>query len=258
VLYRNSRDLFIEVSHGPYIVDHNILGSKASVEVFSQGGAFVNNLFAGTVSIEPVIERPTPYHRPHSTQVAGYSAIQGGDDRYFRNLFLSGDAGTAYGPTKRHGQVVGYGTSAYDGSPSSMAEYLALVADPTLGDHERFMGVKQPVYIGDNAYAEGAAAFAREENVIRLDGRVEAEVIEDGDGVFLQAELPQAFDTSFGPIDAAALPPVRVVGAHFEEPDGRPARFDIDLTGMRKAEDDRHPVGPLAALRAGRTRLRVW
>jgi hypothetical protein len=49
LFYRNNRDLFVEVSHGPYLVEHNILGSPAALELFSQGGAFVNNLICGTV-----------------------------------------------------------------------------------------------------------------------------------------------------------------------------------------------------------------
>ena len=47
---------------------------------FSQGGAFVHNLVGGTVRLEQVMDRATPYHQPHSTQVAGYAAIYGGDD----------------------------------------------------------------------------------------------------------------------------------------------------------------------------------
>ena len=50
IYYANNRDLFVEVSHGPYLVDHNIFGSPASLELFSQGGAFVNNLVCGTVA----------------------------------------------------------------------------------------------------------------------------------------------------------------------------------------------------------------
>ena len=51
LLYGNSRDLFVEVSHGPYVVDHNIFASPASIELFSQGGAYVNNLICGTVGL---------------------------------------------------------------------------------------------------------------------------------------------------------------------------------------------------------------
>ena len=98
LFYANTRDLFVEVSHGPYLVDHNVLASRVALEVFSQGGAFVNNLVAGALRLEPVIDRATPYHRPHSTQVSGYAVICGGDDRYIGNLFLGGDADLAFRP----------------------------------------------------------------------------------------------------------------------------------------------------------------
>ncbi|KMM46525.1 membrane protein, partial [Cellulomonas sp. A375-1] len=49
LLYGNNRDLFVEVSHGPYVVDHNVLASAAAVEVVAQGGAYLHNLVAGTV-----------------------------------------------------------------------------------------------------------------------------------------------------------------------------------------------------------------
>ena len=41
-------------------------------------------------------------------------------------------------------------TGGYNGHPASTEAYLALVADPTRGDHQRFQGVKQPVHIHDN------------------------------------------------------------------------------------------------------------
>src|SRR3954463_6862247 len=132
--YNNKRDLFVEVSHGPYLVDHNVFASPASVELFSQGGAFVNNLVCGTLSLEPVLERPTPYHRPHSTQVAGYAAIYGGDDRYIGNIFLGGDQAQAYAPDSRVGYAARYGTGGYNGHPASLADYIARVGDPSRGD----------------------------------------------------------------------------------------------------------------------------
>ena len=103
LFYDNRRDLFVEVSHGPYLVEHNVFASPASLELFSQGGAFVNNLVCGTVSLEPVLDRPTPFHVPHSTQVAGYAAIYGGDDRHVGNIYLGGNGAPAYGPTATPG-----------------------------------------------------------------------------------------------------------------------------------------------------------
>ena len=153
LFYGNSRDLFIEVSHGPHLVEHNILASRVSLEVHSQGGAFVNNLLCGTISMDPIVERPTPYHVPHSTQVAGYAAITGGEDRYIGNVFLGSDPALAYGPeSNRPGRrEVGYGTAGYDGHPASMEDYLAQVSD-------RSFGVVRPHRL---ANASAAAAYAR-------------------------------------------------------------------------------------------------
>src|SRR3954464_13893209 len=137
--YNNKRDLFVEVSHGPYLVEHNIFASPAAVELFSQGGAFVNNLVCGTLAVVPVVERPTPYHRPHSTQVAGYAAIYGGDDRYIGNVFVGGDQAQAYGEDSRVGRAARYGTAGYNGHPASFDDYIARVGDPSRGDHERFL-----------------------------------------------------------------------------------------------------------------------
>jgi hypothetical protein len=258
LLYANKRDLFIEVSHGPYVVDHNVLASSVSLEVFSQGGAYVHNLFCGTVALQPVVERPTPYHVPHSTQVAGYAAILGGDDRLIGNVFLGGDASAAYGPSARFGKTAGHGTAGYDGHPASLADYLALVDDPSRGDHERFKDAKQAVYIRGNAYAGGAPAYAHETDPVTL-GDAEVRVVEDGDEVHLETSFPEAFAGARGGlVSGADLERVRFVDADFEEPDGSPARLDTDLVGATTAAGETYPAGPLASLAAGSGRTRVW
>src|SRR4051794_38978540 len=247
VFYANQRDLFVEVSHGPYVVDHNVFASPASLESFSQGGVYLHNLVCGTVLLVPVVERPTPYHVPHSTQVAGYAAILGGDDRVIGNVFLGGEGG-AYGPDFRFGQRAGFGTAGYDGHPASLDEYLALVDDPSRGDHERFMDVKQPVYIRDNVYARGARAYEAEHGALVV-ADVRVAVVDEGDAVYLEAELPETLVT------VTELERVRFVDADFEEPDGTPLRLDTDLAGERKSGGGAYPAGPLAT-RASRTR--VW
>jgi hypothetical protein len=261
LLYGNSRDLFVEVSHGPYVVDHNILASRVSLESFSQGGAYVNNLVCGTVGLETVLDRPTPYHIPHSTQVAGYAAIQGGDDRFIGNVFLGDDPNLAYGPkSTRPGQrLVNYGTAGYDGHPASLEDYLALVADPTRGDHQRFAGVKQPVFIRDNLYAAGAQAFEAEQGAVLLDGDLTAAVVDEGAEVYLECQLPVEFDTlRVDTITGADLERVRFVDADFEEPDGTPVVLGADLVGVDKTSSNSHPAGPLTALSSGTSRIRVW
>ncbi len=81
-------DLYMEVNHGPYIVDNNIFGSPFNLWDMSDGGAFVHNLFLGKIRFQPEHSRYTPYHLPHSTGVAGISIIIGGDDRFYNNVFL--------------------------------------------------------------------------------------------------------------------------------------------------------------------------
>ncbi len=91
LLYGNlTYPLFVEVNHGPFLFDNNIL-IGTSVRNWSQGGAYVHNFIPGEVSVNPQT-RETPYHRPHSTEVLGLAPVPGGDDRYFNNLMAHPDA----------------------------------------------------------------------------------------------------------------------------------------------------------------------
>lgn len=259
VFHDNNRDLFVEVSHGPYLVDHNVLGSPAALELFSQGGAFVSNLIAGTVRLEPVPDRATPYHRPHSTQVAGYAVIFGGDDRYVGNLFVGGDRATAY--RKESGDRLGDAFAGiggvYEGFPASFEEYRERV-EAVEGDHQRFLNVPQPVYARGNVFAGGAQPFAGESDPVELE-HATVSVVADGDAVWLETDLAAAFDDArVGVIGGRDLERVRFADADFEEPDGSPAVLDVDLVGTVKKAGERYPAGPLAALTAGSGRVRIW
>lgn len=85
-------DLFIEVNHGPFIIDHNLFLSDTAILDVSQGGAFVHNLIYGRIKRQPEPYRETPYHPQSSTAIAGLDSIRGGDERYINNLFLNGNA----------------------------------------------------------------------------------------------------------------------------------------------------------------------
>lgn len=261
VYHSNNRDLFIEVSHGPYVVDHNVFASRASAEIQCQGGAIVNNLFAGTYAVKSIVERPTPYHLPHSTQVAGYAAILAGDDRVIGNIFLGGTSGADASEAYEHGaeQWVNprYGTAIYDGSPVNIDEYIERVNDPDKGDHERFMDVKQPAYIRNNFYAGGAEAFEREEGaVVAGGGAASASVSFDGKHLALHTDLPAEFDSAtVGLVVGTELPPVRFVGAFFENPDGSPVELNADLLGAEKTADTQYAVGPIVGLTSGKNTI---
>ena len=264
LFYNNNRDLFVEVSHGPYLVEHNLLGSAAAIESFSQGGAYVNNLILGTVRLETVLDRATPYHRPHSTQVAGYAIIEGGDDRWVGNLFVGGSAATAYGDENAFGEVwddAGWayaGLAGYDDYPASFEDYRARLEARPPGDHKRFLGLKQPVYAWENVYAAGAQPYANERDPLVLPSAT-ATVVEQGDAVYLETELPAGFDgLRLAVVTGRDLARVRFADADFEERDGSPAVIDTDLTGRRKAAGERFAAGPLAGLSSGHSRVQVW
>lgn len=81
-------DLFVEVNHGPFVVDHNFFLSPVSIFSVSQGGTFAHNLLAGKLSRVPELGRETPWMPEHSTEIAGIARIDGGDERYLNNLML--------------------------------------------------------------------------------------------------------------------------------------------------------------------------
>lgn len=85
----SSEDLFVEVNHGPFLVDHNFFLSPRSIADWSQGGAYAHNLFAGKLVPRPELSRETPWLEEHGTKMTGLKNIQGGDSRFYNNVFLS-------------------------------------------------------------------------------------------------------------------------------------------------------------------------
>ncbi len=89
-LYNNeTTDLFVEVDHGPFVVDNNLFLSKRSLDVNSQGGAFAHNLLCGAVQLTQYDSRMTPFMKAHSTEIAGFHDNPSGDMRFFNNLVAS-------------------------------------------------------------------------------------------------------------------------------------------------------------------------
>ncbi len=262
VLYDNCRDFFVEVSHGPYVIDHNVFASPASIESHSQGGAFVANLVGGTLRLESVMNRATPYHLPHSTEVAGYAVIYGADDRFRGNVFVGNsgdpaDVSAAYGRPFEASTLIGYGTAGYDGHPASFGEYLDAVRAGLPGDLDVFLELKQPVQVSGNVYLAGAQAYAREADALVDASSAGLAVVEDGDAVYLSITLPEGFEAHRVAVPTTAdLGRVRFPDLEFDARDGSPLRLDADLLGAAASGDV--VAGPLASLRAGENRVRIW
>ncbi|MCT2535492.1 right-handed parallel beta-helix repeat-containing protein [Aquibacillus koreensis] len=245
IFYRNNRDLFVEVSSGPYIVDHNILTADYALDNHAQGGAYINNIIRGKMVQRKMLDRSTPYHAPHSTEVTGFAVVYGGDDRFFNNIFV-GDEG-----------IENVGTAHFNGYTTSLEEYINTVHRED-GDHEQFNNVEQPVYINNNAYFHGAESFEREnDRLVAETFNPEIEISEDGNEVYLSITLPDGFENMVGEVHSTdTLERVRIVDADFENPDGSAVIVDTDLLG--NVREDKSVLGPLVGLKAGKNRIKVW
>lgn len=243
--YRNNRDLFVEVSSGPYVVDNNILTADYALDNHAQGGAYINNLIRGSMVHRKMLDRATPYHHPHSTEVKGFAPTYGGDDRFYNNIFI-GDEG-----------LEGVGTAHYNGYTTSLEEYIETVHREE-GDHDTFNKVEQPVYINRNLYLNGAEAFDREaENIVQEGFNPEISIIEEGDAVYLSCVLPEDFESLTGEVHTTdTLQRVRLADAEFENPDGSKMVLDTDFLGVKRLEQS--VLGPLSTLRKGKNYIKVW
>jgi len=231
------QDLFVEVNHGPFVVDNNLFLSPVSLLDMSEGGAYVQNLFGGSIMNCPEPGRETPYHPPHSTALAGLATTTGGDDRFYNNLFV-GDGRTLTAEQKgdltERRWISSYGLWGYDGR-------------------------EFPLQTGGNAYYHGAEPYAREASpVVLADRDPGVRLVEEAGEVRLEFTfegIPGA--TGLAPVTTDLLGRTRVAGLPYDNPDGSPLRIDTDYFGNRR--DGSHPVpGPFADLGAGLTRLRVW
>ncbi len=260
LFYRNNRDLFVEVSSGPYIVDNNILTADYALDNHAQGGAYINNLIRGKMVQRKMLDRPTPYHVPHSTEIAGFAPVYGGDDRFYNNIFIGAESLNLAGyyvphPTEITNEYVG--TVHYNGYTTSLEEYMEIV-DQEGGDHRTFHKVEQPVYINRNAYYNGAESFEKEsERVLENNFNPDLTIIEDGNEVYLSIELPEDFQSFLGEIHSTqTLKRTLIVDAEFENPDGSEVILDKDLLGKQRAE--KSVLGPIANLRAGKNYIKIW
>jgi len=249
LFYDNDRDLFIEVTHGPHMVDNNIFASYYSLDNIAQGGAYINNLICGTMRREPVLDRATPYHFPHSTKAKGTTFVYSGDDRWYQNIFVGG--------AKTYTEQSTSGTADYNGHPASLEECITKVKGIGNGDLEEFQTVKEPVYINNNAYLNGAKAYNKEQDKLKLAYNPKVRIVTEGKKTYLEMdvkkELMQMKKEILGTQD---LEMVRIVEVPFDDPQGNNITLDTDYNG--KARTNKAVVGPFAKLKEGKNKIKVW
>lgn len=236
LLYDNSADnLFVEVDHGPFLVDNNLFLSSLSLNDMSEGGAYAHNLFAGRILSRPEPRRSTPYHKAHSTALAGLASIAGGDNRFYNNVFIGDGAspGDGTGADINPQRFGGFGLWIYN-----LREY--------------------PLEAGGNLYWNGARAYVKEDGSLSLPGAdPKVEIVEERDGVYLRWNpAAESHKPVTRQVDTALLGKARVSGLAYENPDGSPLAVDTDYSGKKRSA--RPTAGPFENPGQGELKLKVW
>jgi len=237
LLYDNSvEDLFVEVDHGPFLADNNLFLSGLSLNDMSEGGAYAHNLFTGRILSRPEPRRSTPYHKAHSTALAGLDSIVGGDDRFYNNVFVGNGgppAGGGEAETNPQG-LGGFGLWVYN-----LREY--------------------PLMAGGNVYLNGARGYAKEDGSLSLPGpNFKVQIVDEADGVYVRFVPPaEAQKAGTRPVGTEMLGRARVSGLAYENPDGSPLTLDADYLGQKRSATRPAP-GPFETYGPGELKLKVW
>jgi hypothetical protein len=218
-------DLFIEVNHGPYIIDNNLLLSPFAIRSQSQGGAYIHNLIAGKIDMGSDNSRFTPYFLPHSINMAGLTTIAGGDDRVYNNIIVGNGK-----------PALKQGLQDYDG------DRLPL-----------------PVWFGGNVFYNRSTPSQKDKKFYDAPRHnPEISVREQGENTFLHLTFdPAYFNHKVELINTTTLGRAKISKAAFDSPDGTAIEFDLDYFG-KKRDENRVDAGPFTDLKIGKNVLKVW
>lgn len=229
------QDLFLEVNHGPCLVDNNLFLSPTSLLDVSEGAAFAHNLFAGAIINFPEPNRRTPYHPPHSTAIAGLVTTQGGDNRFYNNVF------------------VGTGKSDRPDDNRDARRRATRAAGLWIYDQ-----CPLPLQAAGNVYYFGATPSSREKDAqvfLEHDPAIE---LRQQNGR-LDVSLTWAGPAQRGPVSlvtTARLGAAHVSGAPYVDPDDSPVVIDRDFFGAAR-DPAAVASGPLGIDGPGRKTYRL-
>lgn len=240
------QDVFVEVSHGPTLIDNNIMLSQTSVRIASQGVALVHNLFLGALTgigggtdniANGVIERRyTPYHIRHETEVAGFMTILHGDDRIYNNIFVQNEPVKEAEVTEDMGFTTVNnnicGTEIFDSflNYQTWIDQFDMEHLPDMTALQDYHFRSLPVWINGNVYLNGARSWKLEKDkFVDHTHKVTVELIEEGNQYRLKTNLAQVLkDYTTGMICTQTLGKALEPDEYFENPDGTPIIFDRD------------------------------
>ena len=256
-------DLWIEIAHGPTLVDNNVMLSERSVRLAAQGVAFVHNLFGGAItgvgrgvnngSVQYASPRYTPIHKPHSTAITGFMTVLHGDVRFYNNVFVQQEVRQGLEDLcapLRNDEWDSFnlecGTIPYSGYMKQadwekcFEGYCGEGADKP---RDRYY-MPLPVWTGGNAYFNGAKTCDIEEGAyVDTEHKVEVSLKEENGQYIVVSDymkyLPKVSLCATEQLGEAFEPEER-----FENPDGSDIVFDTDIYGKKRV--DNILAGPVA------------
>ena len=266
-----AEDLFIEVSHGPTLVDNNIFLSPRALKLATQGVALVHNIVAGSFTAvgrgcnNGAPHRPspryTPYHMKHRTEVAGFMTILHGDCKFYNNIFIQQEICPEFAKRMLDNAQNDWddsnfvaGTAPYNNYPTfeewdaQFKGYCGMGSVTT----DRYYS-ELPVWAGGNLYFNGAKPMSKEKGAyVNSELAIEIGYEEKGGKIKLKTNLYDLITA--GKIPAKAIkcklmktediPPAFEPEESYENPDGSPITFDTDFFGKKRTAS---PIaGPFA------------
>ena len=246
-----SCDVFIEVGHGPTLIDNNVLLSRNSVVMPSEGLACVHNLMLGgfgliNSGVDSIVNgqrepRYTPYHIRHRTEVAGFMTILHGDDRIYNNIFVQHYPVTdpERMPTASDYEVAG--TAPFDIFPTyeEWISHFMMDREPEMNALAPYHFGHLPVWVDGNVYLNGASVCRHEKHYLRPESaNVKVKLTERDGRPCLRTNLYEFLgDFRSGLITSDVLGRAFEPEQRFENPDGTGIVFDRDYFGERRGAD---------------------
>ncbi|MCH3998644.1 MAG: right-handed parallel beta-helix repeat-containing protein [Lachnospiraceae bacterium] len=242
-----SQDIFVEVGHGPTLIDNNILLSDASLRIATEGVAMVHNLICGALTCvgDGTGWRYTPYHMPHRTEVQGFMTILHGDDRFYNNIFVQKYSPEPFvlrsdsDPSKVQTDNREVGTHVWDEYPTYeewIAQFDMDEEIPNMAKLEKAHFGHLPVWCSGNAYFDGAKAWKKEKhNLVDTKDGVKVELVEKDGHFTLDTNIYEYLgDFCADMIDTDTLGKAFEPTEAFENPDGTPITFNYDYLGSHR------------------------
>lgn len=251
-----SQDIFVEVSHGPTLIDNNILLSDVSLRMATEGIAMVNNLICGSFTsvgggcdwiVDGILrQRYTPYHIPHQTEVMGFMTILHGDDRFYNNIFVQKwpkknievkicDDDRSEVDNREVGTHI---FNKYETYEEWILHFQMDNEVPDMKELEKYHFQPLPVWVDGNAYLAGAESFSKESHKLINDGSVIVELREQDGKMMLHTNIFdfikdfRAKEVTSDVLGCAFEPEQR-----FENQDGTAILFDTDYFGNKRPQD---------------------